>query len=48
MHTLDSREVSNLHKAIENAVSFADEVLAQLPQRSVRTVSRKAPALKAA
>lgn len=48
LHTLDSREVSNLHKAIENAVSFADEVLTQLPQRSVRTVSRKAPALKAA
>ena len=43
---LDMLEVSNLPRALENAARLADEVIALLPQRSVRPVVRKDAAPK--
>ena len=46
LHNLDMLEVSNLPRALENAARLADEVIALLPQRSVRPVVRKDAAPK--
>ncbi|CAH0340780.1 ParA family protein [Rhizobium sp. CECT 9324] len=47
LHNLDTLEVSNLPKALENAARLADEVISLLPQRNVRQAVRKEAAPKA-
>lgn len=49
LQSMNPAEVSNLSKALENAARLADEIVALMPQKTVRTTAtRKAPVAKAA
>lgn len=50
LQSMNPDEVSNLSKALENAARLADEIVALMPQKSIRTTTaaRKVPVAKAA
>jgi chromosome partitioning protein len=50
LQSMNPAEVSNLSKALANATRLADEIVALMPQKTVRsaTAARKAPIAKAA